>query len=264
MTPDGVRPWEEWRERCAIVKCGAEGADAMRALVHHRFRLNVAAVLGWRNVESATPDAGACFGLLEEWCAASRQRGGRRYKEWLFARAEGQSGAALLATIESGVSLLVRNVARKWLAGQKRDDAVSLDAPIPGTNGLSLSDLVPDETAPSASDALMGEDAETVARAVFKKMKPSVRLVMLSRVARLPLYHPRLLAEFGFGKSRANEVWKGVIGEIASAVAEEWPGEPPSWKVSMAMRASDALDSMLVAYDAGAVIRTRLAKLARA
>lgn len=265
MTAPTLREWQEWRTLCAIAKCGPATAEALRGFAHMRFRHHVAAVVGDDRVGVEMPSPEVCFALFEHWCSVARPRSGRRYKEWLFARACGMAGADALAAVESGATLLVRSVVRKWLAHSARDAReTSLDAPIPGTDGLTLGDLVPDDGAGDPSAKLSRDEAEAIARDVFSGMRRPARLVMLSRLASLPLYHPRLLAEFGVGKSRASQMWRGVIGEIAAAISRRWPGETSSWRLSMAMCATDALYSLLATYDSGAEIRTRLSALARA
>lgn len=260
-----LREWDEWRTLCAISRCGAGTAESLRRFAHARFRRYVEAAVGPGRAPAEMPTPDVCFDLLEHWCAVARPRTGRRYKEWLFARAAGLAGADGLAAVASGATLLVRSVVRKWLAHAPGvAGEASLDAPVPGAQGLTFGDLIPDDAADSPADEMSRREAEAIADKVFSGMRRTARLVMLSRLARLPLYHPRLLAEFGVGKSRANQMWRDVMGDIASAISRKWPGEGASWKLSMAMCATDALYSLLAAYDSGAEIRTRLSILARA
>ena len=254
--------WHEWRQCCAIAKCEKATALALSSFVSNRFRHYAAHVVGETSAPVETPDPAACFCLVEQWMSVARPVSGRRYKEWLFARAEGQRGELHQGTLLSGASVIVRTVVRKWLFHSRPQTELSLDAPVPGLKGVSFADLIPDESA-ATGDPLMEDLARNVAEEVFSKMKRTVRLVMLARASRLPLYHPRLLAEFGMRKTKAAETWKDVLTEIAERVATRWPEETASWKIELSMRAMDALDGLLARRDADGRIRARLTKLAR-
>ena len=112
-------------------------------------------------------------------------------------------------------------------------------------------------------DPLLRDMAASVADKVFNKMKRRTKLVMLARLARLPLYHPQLLDIFGMSKSKAANTWKEVLADIAGIVMRRWPNETAGWKVDMSMRALDALEGLLARRDSDGSIRMRLTKLAR-
>ena len=263
MTETTPAQWGEWRQRCAIAKCGKATAFALSSFVSNRFRHYAAHVVGETSVPTETPDPAACFSLVEQWMSVSRPVSGRRYKEWLFARAKGQCGEARQGTIVSGASLVVRTVVRKWLFTSRSREVLSLDAPVPGLDGVSFVDLVPDEKASALDDPLLRDMAASVADTVFGKMNRRTKLVMLARLARLPLYHPRLLALFGMSKSKAANTWKEVLEDIAEVVRRRWPEESASWKIDLSMRALDALEGLLSRRDSDGSIRARLTKLAR-
>lgn len=263
MTETTPAQWREWRRRCAIAKCDQTTAFALSSFVSNRFRHYAAHVIGETSVPTETPNPAACFGLVEHWMAVSRPVSGRRYKEWLFARAEGQRGEARQETILSGASLVVRTVVRKWLANSRPREELSLDAPVPGLDGVTFADLVPDKSAESLDDPLLRDMAASVADKVFGKMNRRTKLVMLARLARLPLYHPRLLEVFGMGKTKTAETWKDVLAAIAKDVERRWPDETADWKVDISLRALDALDGLLARRDSNGNIRARLTKLTR-
>lgn len=264
MNAPTLGQWGEWRRLCAIDRCAESTCASLAGFAHARFRHYAAAIVGEGVVDEEVPDACASFHLVEHWMSVARPVSGRRYKEWLFARAEGQDAAARLSTILSGASLVIRSVVRKWLSGSVRRSEYSLDAPVPGVEGVTFVDLIPDESAMAAEESLLRDLADSLADEIFGSMKRPTRLVMLARAARLPLYHPLLLDEIGFSKSKAANAWKEVLHDIAGHIKRRWPDEPGEWKVSLAMRTSDAIDERLIRYDAGGLIRTRLTQLARA
>ncbi len=263
MTETTPAQWREWRHRCAIAKCGQTTAFALSSFVSSRFRHYAAHVVGETSVPTETPDPAACFGLVEHWMAVSRPVSGRRYKEWLFARAKGQRGSTRQGTILSGASLVVRSVVRKWLVHSRPREELSLDAPVPGLEGVTFAELVPDQSTASPDESALRDYAASVADEIFGKMKRQTKLVMLARSAKLPLSHPRLLEVFGMGKSKTAETWKEVLADVASVVRCRWPDETSDWKIAISMRAFDALDGLLARHDSDGSIRARLTKLAR-
>ena len=263
MTPTTTGQWNEWRRLCAIDKCAEPTAQALAGFVGARFRHYAIPIVGQAAVGTEIPDHRACFHLVEHWMSVARPVSGRRYKEWLFARAEGQPDQPRLATLLAGASLVVRSVVRKWLEDCRSREELSLDAPVPGLDGITFVDLVPDEHAMAAEESLLRDLADSLADEIFKRMEKPTRLVMLARAARLPLYHPLLLGEFGCGKTKAADTWKDVLADIARQIKRRWPDEPTDWKVGLAMRTSDAIDQLLQGYDAGGFIRAHLTQLAR-
>lgn len=264
MIPATLEHWTEWREKCAIAKCASQTSAALRDYVEARFSHYATQAIGKEAAATDLPDSHACFAMLEQWASVARPRTGRRYKEWLFARTEGNPESSRLTIVNSGIALLVRTVVRNWLTEYIPRSEVSLDAPVPGMDTLTFVDLIPDEQSMHIEEYMLRELAESLADEAFKAMKRPVRLVMLARTQNLPLYHPRLLNEFGFGKSKASETWKSVLTNIANSIKEKWPEEPISWKKNLAMFTFDALDQLLVQFDANGRLRARMARLARA
>ena len=264
MTATTTGQWGEWRRRCAIDKCDEPTAQALASFVGARFRHYAAPVVGDYAADTEIPDDRVCFHMVEHWMSVARPVSGRRYKEWLFARADGQTGRRRLSTLLAGASLVVRSVVRKWLADERRPEELSLDAPVPGLEGVTFVDLIPDENAMAVEETLLRDLADSLADEIFGGMTRPTRLVMLARAARLPLYHPLLLGEFGFGKTKAADTWKEVLQEIARRIKRRWPDEPADWKVGLAMRTSDAIDRLLQVYDEGGRIRAHLTQLAGA
>lgn len=264
MTPEPLRSWNEWRRRCAIAKCGPESAAVLSHFAGEKFKYYAGALLGHANIETDIPNPRACFDLLEHWMSVARPRSGRRYKEWLFTRAEGAGKEAKPSVINAGASLLLRTVVRKWMAKSDSYSEFSLDAPVPGARNVTLLDLIPDEHVPAVEESMMREIADALANDVFQSMERPIRLVMLARMLKLPLYHPRLLREFGFGKTKAADVWKEVFITIAGRITEKWPDETVSWKTELALCTSDAINQLLLNSDPKGHKRARLAQLARA
>jgi hypothetical protein len=236
----GLEQWEEWMARCAIGRCGAATAAALQRFGVHRFRRYLSAGLGARFTESAVPDGRDCFHLLETYCRVGTPRAGKRYKEWIASRGRGAPDAT---RFESGASLLFRNTVRLYL---RREGPVpwqvSADAVIDGTDGLTLSDLLPDtrEVAP-----IEPETVEAVGRACLARLPENHRIVALARRVGMPLSHPAVLALTGVGKSRTARLWVEVYERLAAETRRQEPtGDRELW-LPIALHASEWIGNQL-------------------
>lgn len=259
-----VAAWQEWREKCAIAKCSKDSTSELTDFAFSRFRRYARPILGDHTLDADLPKPDACFNLIEQWMSVARPRTGRRYKEWLFARVDAAPRSDAVAVINSGAGYIVRTVVRNWLKDHEPVADVSLDAPLSLAKDITLVDLIPDENTFQVEEDMLRDLADSLADEVFAAMERQTRLVMLARSSGLPLYHPLLLDEFGCGKTKASEIWKRVLTDIAEIIKEKWPDEPPNWQVSLAMNAFDSVDRLLAAFDSNGAIRAHLTELARA
>ena len=237
-----IEHWEEWRSRCAIARCGAVTAAALRGFAWLRFQRYARAVLREDAVSARLPSAEQCWMLLEAYLSVARPRSGRRYKEWLFARLEGAADDPL-NVIQGGASLLLRDVVREHLRQEvSAYGVISLDAPAgPGLEGVSLHELLP----AGMDDNVLGHEreqlADGVADRVLNMLSDSIRLILLAKELHLPLYHPVVLGVAGVGRSRASELWRSTFNRLADDVRDCFPGEPPVWHLRLALAASARL-----------------------
>ncbi|MBM4165009.1 MAG: hypothetical protein FJ222_11310 [Lentisphaerae bacterium] len=236
----GLEQWEEWMARCAIGRCGATTAAALRRFGAHRFRQYLVAGLGNRFTEGAVPDGRDCFHLLETHCRIGTARTGKRYKAWIAGRGRGAPDAALF---ESGASLLLRNTVRAYL---RREGPVpwqvSADAVIEGTDGLTLADLLPDTRETASIDP---DTAEAVARACLARLSENHRIVVLARRVGMPLSHPSVLALTGVAKSRTAQFRVEVFERLAAETRLQEPdGDRKLW-LQIALQASEWMENFI-------------------
>lgn len=238
--PTRVEQWQEWAARCAVNRCGAETAAALRRFGAHRFRRYLALSLGPHFSEGAVPDDRACFHLFETHCCVNTVRSGKRYKAWIAGRGSGAPDAALF---ESGASLLLRDVVRAFVRREgPAPKQVSLDAVIEGTDGLTLADLLPDERACERADP---DIAEAVARACLSRLRENHCVVVLARRLGVPLNHPAVLLLTGARKSRTARLWAEVYEMLAAETRRQLPdGDREIW-LQMALQASEWLGEYL-------------------
>lgn len=255
--------WTEWRERCAIALCPDDVAKRLRDFAYPRFRRYLSFAIGEEATRDEMPGHDACWDLLEHDLATARPRSGRRYKEWLFARLENSKGDPL-DVIQGGATLLLRSVVRTWAKNiPDIQGHLSLNREIPGCEGITYLDLLPDERAGDVPEE--GEqiaDAAQIADIVFRGLCRAERLVLLAGSAGVPLYHPHILTVIGFGKTKVAALRKDVLLKIAEEIQRTWPEESTDWKTAVALKAHDALNELVEATDEGGAQRTWLARLA--
>ena len=241
--------WQEWRARCAALRCGSETRSALQTFAAQRFQRYARAVLGEPDVGPQLPAPGECWHLLESELAAGRLRSGRRYKEWLFARLEGSRDAPI-DVVQGGASLLLRTVVRNWARRETRQrQTCPLEMPVGVPGGrLTLADLLPAPPAgdPEASELERLGDAE--AGALFASLPTLPRHVLLAKQLGLPLYGAELLAHVGSSRSGVSLVWRGVFQQLARQVAQRYPEEPRDWQLRLGLQAARKLEQLIFSW----------------
>ncbi len=239
-----IEHWREWRERCAITKCGAKTAGALRSYAKRRFTFFLLRLADDEAFDLEVPDADDCWRLLETFLCVARPRSGRRYKEWLFARLA-RSSDDPLDIIQGGATLVLRTVVRDWFAAHRPPRTFSLNAPIlPG--GVSLAELLPDPSSPDRDDWEIRDAAAATARSVATRLSPATRLVLAVRAWGLPLFHPAVLRYIGIGHTKAAETPKAVLGDLAGHVRRNWSREPSSWQMRVCLAAYHDLVALVM------------------
>ena len=243
--PTTFQHWQEWRRRCAALRCETTTRTALREFAARRFLRYARAALGDNEVQPQIPAPEACWHLLESELAAGRLRSGKRYKEWLFARLEGSRDAPI-DVIQGGASLLMRTVVRNWALREARQRrSCALEAPIGGRGSdLTLADLLP-AAADDPEDAELDRLAAAEARRLFDALPEKTRRVVLAKQLGLPLYGPNLLAQLGASRSGVSVIWRGVFHTLARQVAKNYPQEPRAWQLRLCLLAAQQLDPLI-------------------
>jgi hypothetical protein len=245
--PTTYQHWQEWRERCAVLRCGAETQSVLRDFAWKRFARYARNTLGEADVKPQLPSAEACWHLLECELAVSRLRSGRRYKEWLFARLAGSHDAPI-DVIQGGASLLMRTVVRDWALRETRQRRTqSLEAPIGVSgSGLTLADLLPAAPERDVESSDLEQHAESLAGAIFESLDQRARLILLAKQLNLPLYGAELLEQIGTGRSNVSKIWRGVYQQLANRVTERYAAEPRDWQLQLSLLAARRLGAILL------------------
>ncbi len=224
----------------------------LRAFGASRFRAalrRLGHTIGHYGVELQVAEAADAWHLLETQARVGANRAGKRYKDWLFERAD-RTGDGWTAAVEAGASLLMRDVVRETL---RRNYApafmTSLQRPIAGDDvqPSALEDLLPDPVDPC--DALSEREwralADQHAAAVYPGLSSRQRIAMWGRSQGLALDDPRLLDWTQSSKSLLYKQYLVGVKFVASHIARSHPDEPAAAQRHMALYTLAALEKIL-------------------
>ncbi|MDD5706965.1 MAG: hypothetical protein PHR35_13665 [Kiritimatiellae bacterium] len=244
--PPTIEQWQEWRKRCALLRCGEPTMAALRGFAWLRFQRFARILLGEAEGAARTPSAADCWHLLESRLAVGRLRSGRRYKEWLFARLE-SSDDAPLDVIQGGATLLMRDVARYTLAMEAPPAGTrSLDVPTGrDDDGPSLAECLPAATGAPPEQGELAAHAAALAEDCFGQLDLRARLVLLAKRLNAPLYHPVVLTAAHTSRTRASEIWRAVYQRLAAMARDRYSSDDSARQLALALAASDKLAEII-------------------
>lgn len=241
--------WEEWRKKCALGLCVETARRALRQFAAARFARYAGAYAHRVNhtcPATLLPAPDAPWHLFETHLCARRNRAGKSYKEWLFARTA--AGAAdELDTLQGGASLLMRDVVREFLRREcSARGVVSLDQPVAGAAGrapVSLRELLPGTgdvpgeveaneirslAAPAADEILTGWDRRC-------------RVALLARELGLSLAHPVVVTAVPCRKTALNDAYHHALRAVAEWPRVRFPGEDRDWQAALSRQILEEL-----------------------
>ena len=238
--------WRQWHARCALARCEPGPAGVLRGFAATRAA-SLVRRLGHLAEGVVAPEPRDAWHLFEVHLVTTRTREGKRYKDWLFARAEGRRGQDGIDTIQGGATLILRDVVREMIRREARPfGTASLDAPVPGTEGLRLADLVP--SGPTPADEADARELDLIARRTaereFEAAPRRVRIGLCLRALGLPLDGPAVERAAGCGKSSLHAAVRGFTVGLAAGVLRDHPAETSGTAHEIAVRAVQALRDM--------------------
>lgn len=245
--PD-LNDWTLWKQLCSAEACPPATRAALQAFGRSRFYRYAAAYAHTTNVPEAhvlTPSPAEAWHLFESWTQLRNTRSGKAYKAWLMAR-PAAAGEAAIESIESGASLLMRDVVREHL--RREFPSAVMASVIPADPGGDYSALTLDQLLPSPEDPrerLVARDlqriASTQAGPAFAALTARERTVLLARELNLSLAHPLVTAATGCGKSALFKLYPAALAKIADRARLACPEEPPPILGRLAILIFDAV-----------------------
>lgn len=246
-----LEDWLQWKQLCALALCRPMTQSALRDLVGRRFRQYVAGYASGPGSGTALEPRDAWHGF-ETYFQLHRTRQGKGYKEWLFARGPDPAAdpAAALAAVESGVSLLLRNVVREhlrqerpsWRCLSTQESALGPDGP-----GLTL-----DELLPGPSDTLAEverRELERLGQALvadcLDQLSIRERIALLARELGLSCRHAGAQQAAGCDRTALAQAFPAALKKIARQVAGAHPGESRGFLAALTLQVFQAVREAL-------------------
>lgn len=235
-----IRPaaadWQEWQRQCAARRCSATTCANLHRFGQARFYTYCRRYAGGiddaqnrSGTYSCSLQQGDAWHLLEVHCHVGRNRAGKSYKQWLFARAV--DAPSWTAAIEAGVTLLLRDVVRAHL---RREHSARLMTSLDAAHSSgqenpawSLAELLPDPVPPLSGleKREMRELAAKLAQQYVAQMSALERAVLVAGVFGIPFVHPGLQNCCQRKKSTLASTYQRVLKELAAHVRDWYPEE---------------------------------------
>lgn len=234
--------WNEWKVRCAAGLCCRENADVLRRFGAARFRGFVKRYVAHRSHADALAyanDAGHGWHLFETYARTANNRAGKRYKDWLFERADQQAGD-FVASVESGATLLIRDAVRDHLRNEYAPAFMaSLQQPAGRSEGESvwtLEDLLPDDAVPADTVAEREWQAlaDTHAHELYEALDKQQRAAIWARDRGVAYSDQRLLDWVQSNPARLQKTYQRCIHDLGGRIKKKYPNETPAACIRMA------------------------------
>lgn len=247
-----VEAWKVWRKTCAVGLCPPSAADLLRGFGSQRFfhYLNhYGSRTGRRAPIRQVPETQNAWHLLETHARVGATREGKRYKDWLFMRAEIES-VEWIRAVEAGATLLIRDVVREYLRREHAPAFMeSLQRPLGSGKcpAYTLEELLPDTVEPlGAVEEREWEDfGRRLAEPFFSTMSSRERIALWARDRQLALTDPALCQWAGCRKSVLHQTYGECIQRLCAAVKEAYPSETPAIWVQLARKTLDQLNRII-------------------
>ena len=250
-----VEAWQAWRRMCAADLCPADQAAQLREFGRLRFNRHLqryAFRTGHQGPALRVADTANAWHWFETHAQVTATRAGKRYKDWLFLRAEQYPGD-WLSLVESGAALMLRDVVREYL---RREHAAGFMQSLHRTlhtrdeSGSTLADLLPDPQEPLA--ALQERELAAAAAALAADFLPSLdareQIALWVRSRGFSLGNPDVQRWARCGRSVLHDAHARCLARLATAVKRAHPDEDPAYWLQLACRAVGELNRLIARH----------------
>jgi hypothetical protein len=246
--------WQEWKDKCALALCAEDTRRLLPGFVHSRFSHFAQAYAGTTNAGSASgliPSSKEAWHRFETHFQLHDSPGGKKYKEWLFARMETR-GYSAQESVEAGATMLMRDVVREYLLREhssRRTVSISQGAGGSSHEGttLSVEELLPGtmDTTRAVEDRELDAMACADAEGAFARLDRRERIALLAHEAGMSLAHPEALKAAGCGRSALNAAFHSALTGIAAYARECHPREEATVQATLACLLFDHIRSLV-------------------
>ena len=239
--------WDQWYERCAIGLCSKSAQATLRLFGGQMFSVflkRYEARGGTRYIPPTPADKDA-WHLLETHMTIPGVKSGKRYKDWLFARAGGED-ATRLDTLRASATLLVRSTVRRFIMDESAPPGQeSLDAPLDsvGCPELTLRDLLTGSDSPPGGmdEGALDTLADQHAASLSEELPTRIRVALSAKNAGRSLAHPTVTADAGCGKSVLRDDYRKYLMALFERLQTHHPRETHGVLVDLAVQVVERL-----------------------
>lgn len=224
--------WVEWKLKCALGLCSEGSRAALRQFVGRRFNLFIrryAHKTALKERQMPGVPAVEAWHLFETRVVVPTAHGGKRYKDWLFARVE-MSNDPACDVLQSGATLVVRDAVRDYLRCEfPKRRSVSLNASICGAekDSVTMEDLLPGPFDPRES--AVTREYERLARRhadmIFEKMTHRERIAVAAKETGISLASRAVEKAVGRRRSVINDAYGRFVRRAGLEIAAAYPDE---------------------------------------
>jgi hypothetical protein len=247
--------WLAWKKACAADLCTAEQRSALQKFGTHRFCHFLAryasSFTGHSGPVMKVAEARDAWHLLESYCQINTTRQGKRYKDWLLNRQNDDSAMPTwLASVESGATLLMRDVVRDYLRSEHAASFMtSMQRPLAGET-FTLEDLLPDAIEPA--DEISRREWAALARDQAMGFLPTLTkreaMVVWARGHEIALTDPRLQDWAGSRTSTLHKDHRDSVARLGRMVKKAYPEESPAVWTHIALLAWEEIGRQIFSH----------------
>jgi hypothetical protein len=250
-----VEAWRVWRRTCAADLCPAAEAAQLREFGRLRFDRHLqryAFRTGHQGPALRVAETANAWHWFETHAQVSATRAGKRYKDWLFLRAEQHPGD-WLSLVESGATLMLRDVVREYL---RREHAAGFMQSLHRTlhardqSGYTLEELLPDPQEPLATllDRELADAAATLAADFFPSLDAREQIALWVRSRGFSLGDPDVQRWASCGRSVLHDVHARCLARLGAAVKRAHPDEDSACWLQLACRVVEELNRLIACH----------------
>ena len=243
--------WEEWKDRCAIDLCGSE-ASADLCAFGGRSIYRLWKKFGGKLSEPFESDQQR-WHVFESYMHACSSRTGKRWKDWLFEKADGSSDP-FVVVLEKEAYECMDSTVRKYCVGEGHRKAHQagvwlnhLDEPISNssestmTYGEVFAGNPWEEPAQLAAWNELREIAQAEAKKLFSTLDRAGKTVLLAKHLGISLATPAVKRMAGKGKSVLYAQQKEILENSRQRLLDKYVSEDERTLEALVALAEEAL-----------------------
>jgi hypothetical protein len=243
-----MKPWTEWKERCAARLCSPASRAALQSFGGQRFRTLAQRCMHTINISDVSlvtlsdPDA---WHLLEVHMTLPDAIHGKAYKEWLFARTAGSHDTPF-DVVQGGATLLMRSAVREHLRREHLPSThVSANQPPPSqaTTEPRCEEWLPGplDTRDTVEYRELQSLAAQHADRLFAALPRRLKMTLAARACQLPLSTPGLLELAGCQRSALQTAYREFAERLFDQLRECYRGDDRDTVSDLAVEVFNAL-----------------------